>query len=50
MGGFSQDGALGFGVTFPQYSQSQRAHKTWHVGANDIGGGPLTVSATAYCG
>lgn len=50
MGGFSQVGATGFGVAFPLYTQSQRAHKTWNVSATDVGGGPLTVSSTAYCG
>jgi hypothetical protein len=50
MGGFSQVGAIGFGVAFPEYTQSQRAHKTWNVSATDIGGGPLSVSSTAYCG
>lgn len=50
MGGFSQTGATGFGVVFPVYTVSKRAHKTWHVSATNIGGGPLTVSATAYCG
>lgn len=50
MGGFSQVGATGFSVAFPAYTVSKRNGKTWHVSATDVGGGPLTVSATAYCG
>ena len=50
MGGFSQVGATGFNVVFPVYTVSKRNHKRWHVSATDVGGGPLTVSATAYCG
>jgi hypothetical protein len=50
MGGFSQVGATGFSVAFPAYTVSKRNGKTWHVSATNVGGGPLTVSATAYCG
>jgi hypothetical protein len=51
MGGFSQVGATGLSTAFPAYTLSKRAGtKTWNVGAMDVGGGPLTVSATVYCG
>jgi hypothetical protein len=50
MGGFSQVGATDFSAVYPVYTQSQRAHKEWHVAATSIGGGFLAVNATAYCG